>query len=95
MELRKIETTASPEGNDVGVALKKILLLAEESTRDGFQATEDLSKVVMGSFSELQEALKGANKMGEEAKSNPMAFTRSLFVPITEAVEPWLQRKQQ
>lgn len=93
MELRTIETTVTPEAHDVGVALREILDKAEESTRDGFQAAEDLSSIVMGSFGKLQEALKGASKIGAEAKAAPMALSRAVLVPVTEGVEEWVQNR--
>lgn len=86
-------TKVTKEGLDVGLALKKILVLAEQNTRDGVQVA-DLGAVVMGSFTELQEAMKNASHIVNEAKEEPLALSRSVLVPVTEGVEAWVKRAQ-
>ena len=91
MTLRKIETLVSPELHDVGLAVKKILELAEETSRDGYQG-EDIATVAMGSFQALQVALKGAGSIKGQAQENPMASLRAVVTPVSEGVEAWLER---
>ena len=91
MELKDYTTKVTKEALDVGLAVKKLLVLAESSTQDGAQVA-DLGTIVMGSFQELQEAMKGAGEIVNEAKQHPMALSRAVLVPITEGVESWVER---
>lgn len=86
-----ISTEVTPEALAIGNALKKILVLAHESTKDGFQPAQDITTVVMGSFAEISKAISNIGTLNEEMKTELGAAIRGIIVPVTEGAESFLK----
>lgn len=95
MTVKLIEKTymASKESSEIGDCIKKIVTLAHESTIDGFQPTEDMTTIIMGSFKELQTAMIGASLIDDEFEKKPMSVVLSMLVPAAESIEMFLKKK--
>ena len=90
MELRKRETTVTPEGNDLGEALKGVLVSVDKALEDGKITADEYGTILLGNLSKLQEAVKGITGMKGEAKAAPFALSRGIVDPVTEGIEQLL-----
>jgi len=95
MELRTIETNVTPEVNDIGVAVKKIMINYKEATKDGFQAGQDIPAILMGSYQDLLKAIEDADKVGEEFNIEPFKASIGVLVPVSEGLEVLLKKDEQ
>jgi len=93
MELRKRETTVTPEANDIGEAVKKILVNIDQALDDDGQITADeYGTIVLTALGELQTAVKDIKEVKTEAQKAPFALARGIIDPITEGVEQLLDK---
>lgn len=84
--MRTVEVMVQPEINDVGLAIKKIVIEAKRVSADGFQAGEDLSAIAIASFQPLMDAISGMEKIGAEFKENRTAAIMGIVLPVVDAV---------
>lgn len=95
VEIVKEEIEVTKEINEVGIAFKKVVEVSIKVMEDGFQAGQDIPTVLMGSYAELTKAIEGADRMPEEAKQEAVKAVMGALVPVSEAIEMLLKRKQQ
>lgn len=83
----KKEIKVEKEFSEIGVAIAKMITVANSALEDGFQAGQDIPTVLMGTYPELSKAMEGIDKLGAAFKENPVASLTGLILPILEAVE--------
>ena len=93
VEIVDIATTGTKEAYDLGVAVKKIIVKAVECKRDDGEITgEEYGEIATTSFREIMDAVDGIGNLPEEAKQKPLALTRAVTIPVSEAVEAILEK---
>ncbi len=85
--LRKRETTVTPEANDIGEALKSLVVDAVAAGKDGKVDAAEIAALATKNFQKLMVALQGGEKSVAEFAANPYAAARGLVDPILEALE--------
>lgn len=83
----KKEVRVEKEFSEIGVAIAKMITVANSALEDGFQAGQDIPTVLMGTYPELSKALEGIDKLGPAFKADPVASLTGLIMPILEAVQ--------
>ena len=83
----KKEIKVEKEFSEIGVAIAKMITVADSALEDGFQAGQDIPTVLMGTYPELSKAMEGIDKLGPAFKENPVASLTGLILPILEAVQ--------
>lgn len=92
VEKVKMEVMATKEAFEVGNCIKAICKNFKTASADGFQASQDIPAVLLGSITDLMKALEGVQKMGEEAKEDVGAFVKAILIPVSEGVELLLKK---
>jgi len=92
IETLKYEVEVTKEANDIGVALKTIVVEAKKAAEDGFQAGTDISVVAIASFGPLMEAMKGIDKIDDEFKENTPAAVMAIVLPLVEILNAFLKK---
>jgi hypothetical protein len=90
VETKKYEVIVSKESNDIGVALKTIVIEAKKATADGFQAGTDISQIAIASFQSLMNAMTGMEKLPEEFKKNTPAAVMGMVLPLVDILTAFL-----
>ena len=86
MELRKVETTVTPELNDIGVAIKVLIVEAKKAVAGGADAGK-IAQIAVANFQTLMIALQGIEKVPAEVLQCPYAAGRGVIVPVLEGLE--------
>ena len=87
-----VETTGTKEGNEIGIAVKGLLVSITEAIEDDNKINiAEIFDIIKDNWDKLVEAVKNIKELPEEAKQDPMAFLRGLLNPITEGVEELLK----
>lgn len=93
VEIVDIATTGTKEAYELGVAVKKIIVKAVECKRDDGEITiEEYGEIATTSFKEILDAVDGIDNLPGEAKQKPLAMSRAITIPISEAVEVILEK---
>lgn len=87
----KLEVEGTKEINEIGVALKGILLDAVKLSKDGWKTSEDLPALMISNYKALMLAVEGAAEAGKEVEDSPVDAIMGALVPISQAIEVVLE----
>ena len=90
-----VSTKGTKELNELGNALKKVIVATKEATADGFQAGTDIPAVLMASYQDLTKAIEGIDKAGSEIKAEAVKAIVGVLVPVAEGVELLLDKDEE
>jgi hypothetical protein len=68
------------EADELVQALVSIVKAVKTALKDGFQPGADLPAIIVSAVASLPSALEGVQKLPEEAKADPVAFTQAFVL---------------
>ena len=90
-----VETQGTEQAYKLGSTLKNLVVDAVEAKKnDGKITTEEIAAIAMKNFTAIMDVLGGVGELMPEAKAAPVAFSRSLIVPLSEIADLFIGDKE-
>jgi hypothetical protein len=93
VELVDINTKGTKETNEIGLALKDIVVATSKALEDGFQPGQDLPTILLTAVTKLSVAIEGYEKVPAEFKEETVKALMGALIPISEGIESLLHKK--
>lgn len=90
-----IETKGTAAAYKLGNALKKLVadaVAAKEN--DGKITVDEIAAIAMANFQSIVDVVGDVKDLAPEAKEAPVAFARSLIVPLSEVADLFLNKNE-
>lgn len=84
VEKKTVEIEVSKEAYELMEGLKGVIRSTKEALKDGWQPGQDIPVIFSSALTNLIPAVKGADKIGEEAEEELEAFVTGLMVQAKE-----------
>ncbi len=95
IEKKKIEVEVSKEAYELMEGLHGMVKSIQEALADGWQAGQDIPKIVMDSISILMPAVDGADKIPAEAKEELEAFVSGVMLKSKDIGFMFYEKKEE
>lgn len=93
MEKVTLSVEVPKEAHELAQALVNVVKASKSALKDGFQAGQDLPAILVAAVAQLPVALDGVQKLPEEAKVDPVAFSQAFVLAAAEIVAELLKKE--
>jgi hypothetical protein len=90
-----VSVEVSKEAHELAVGVKEVALAVKQALADGFQVGQDIPAVIGVAIGSLAVAVAGVEKLGEEIKEDPAAFSKALALPMADLVSELAKKAPQ
>jgi len=91
MEYVTVTTQVAKESYELGEGVTKFVTAMKKALDDGWQAGEDLPPIMSSALSDLVPAFQGVEKIKDEPKTDPEAFSDACYLGMKKIPFLWVK----
>lgn len=95
MEKITVDCEVSKEAYELGKGVVDLVAAVKVALADGWDMSQDLPVILSAALSSLLPAVQGVDKLGDEFKEDPAAFSKAFALAGADLAGVFLKKKEQ